>query len=152
MRSIRFTDDEVRRALSDDWMIVRSMDPQPWRSKGCLLWGADKQNHHGFQKEDLGCGLPHPVWSLRCPYGKVGETLFVKEAFQAIDNELYFRATDDVPGPWRPSVHLTQKLARLKISISQIEVIGPKNMPDVKHVVGELPARWCWLISFVPEQ
>ncbi len=66
-----------------------------------------------------------------CPYGKPGDILYVREAF---DITLYFdgglevlyRADcDEVKcraGKWKPSIHMPKKLSRIKLEIKEIGV------------------------------
>lgn len=65
----------------------------------------------------------------RCPFGQVGDRIFVKETWlqsdQAFDyGRVFYRATDkDEPGDvWRSSVHMPQWASRLTLEVTGVRV------------------------------
>lgn len=71
-------------------------------------------------------------WESECPYGLVGDQLWVREAFYFIgeSGETFFRATGDsdkVPpmswgGPWKPSIHMPRRCSRIQLEVSGVRV------------------------------
>ncbi len=67
-------------------------------------------------------------WRLsRCPF-EVGQDLWVRETWLQCDDMLgdgtvYYRADgEDIPGPWRPSIHMPRKFCRLTLRVTGVRV------------------------------
>lgn len=64
----------------------------------------------------------------KCRYGKPGSRLWVREALvrrlpAAGPCVVHYRATEpDVPGPWRPSIHMARMDSRINLEITGIRV------------------------------
>jgi hypothetical protein len=69
-------------------------------------------------------GSDRPV----CPYGRIGDQLWVREAWapKAIDPEcttVAYRATDDeCNGPWKPSIHMPRWASRILLEVTGVRV------------------------------
>jgi hypothetical protein len=66
-------------------------------------------------------------WHLWCPYGKVGDRLWVRETWQtdAEQRGLAYRSTDSKLNediPWKPSIHMPRWASRLTLEITDIRV------------------------------
>lgn len=86
----------------------------------------------------LASGEGHP--RIRCPYGKPGDRLWVREAFAP----RYFddgkpgyradwdgRAADLVREPkWKPSIHMPRELSRITLEITDVRVEGLQDISD----------------------
>ncbi len=72
---------------------------------------------------------------FRCPYGAVGEFLWVRETWAQLDGEIIFRA--DRPGkrapfglPWKPSIFMPRGICRLEL---QIRAISVQRLEDISE-------------------
>lgn len=132
-RPILFSGEMVRALLSGaKTQTRRAMKPQPKGSvifDGCWL--------------DSGYGEAGDT-AIRCPYGKVGDRLWVKETWQhegdphsfQARNIVFYRADylDDPHGPdgenssdgryrfWRPSIHMPRAASRITLEITDVRV------------------------------
>lgn len=80
--------------------------------------------------------------SVRCPYGTVGDRLWVRETF-GIDPfgnmpghlELLYRATSkidpDYPVKWKPSIHMPRWASRITLEITDVRV---ERLQDISKV------------------
>jgi len=64
-------------------------------------------------------------WSLKCPYGKPGDKLWVRETWAIEDEYPIYRADlndwSHISGlRWRPSIHMPRKASRLTLEIINI--------------------------------
>jgi hypothetical protein len=94
----------------------------------------------GISSEDLqicisGGGPQH--MPIRCPYGKVGDVLWVRETwgYDADPNHLAFKADDIrldcvMGGTWTPSIHMPKKFARIWLKVTSVRV---ERLHDIKH-------------------
>lgn len=94
-------------------------------------WADDRSKVHGpewcvFSEEyqEEGC---IPIG--QCPYGKVGDLLWVRETFGTdLDGEFFYRATDtegcgdDLDDPWKKSIHMPRKASRITLEIAAIRI------------------------------
>lgn len=87
-------------------------------------------------KQTLACieaGIMKGIETL-CPYGKIGDVLWVREAFSKIrfeddtidyvfkaDGDFYRKGMDDFEG-WKPSIHMPFEAARLFLQVTNIRV------------------------------
>ena len=104
---------------------------------------------HGMFRHTDG-KLYRKSWDDKCPYGKPGDQLWVREVFRVYDSSKecacydecrcakyhgspIYRATDELAvGPWRPSIHMPRKFSRITLEITGIRVerlqaIGPAD-------------------------
>lgn len=101
-------------------------DAKHWVPDGGVWWCVEN---------DLPCG------PFRCPYGKPGERLWVRETFKPIPamrpsgyfsnpkligKDYWYRATDDLPtwgeGPWKPSIFMPRVASRITLEITDVRV------------------------------
>ena len=97
--------------------------------------GAEIDGLHAYTKSSGG------VWSAKCPFGKVGDRLYVRETFACFDADWIFpgRPHDLKDGPWenvvysateakiprgtkRPSIHMPRWASRITLEITDIRV------------------------------
>ncbi len=70
----------------------------------------------------------------RCPYGKPGDRLWVKETFHPmphLNSKAYFRATDPlVGGKWTPSIYMPRSLSRIDLEVTRVDVERLREMSN----------------------
>ncbi|OAM15255.1 hypothetical protein A7P85_08725 [Eikenella corrodens] len=81
----------------------------------------DKKNGNCFSERG-----PESQITYRCPYGQVGDRLWVREAW-AVHPEtgsLLYRADDNAPENtrWKPSIHMPRKHSRILLEMTSIRV------------------------------
>jgi hypothetical protein len=103
-----------------------------------------RNGYHWFRPHDFdaphnlqGNGDPVPNYGIKCPYGKPGDTLWVRETWGAArefddvkpthldpDRDIFYQATDEVPGGlrWRPSIHMPRWASRLALDVASVHV------------------------------
>jgi hypothetical protein len=106
----------------------RMMKPQPTRaSTGTWFWSPNKNVHH---VGDDGM-FQIVVSAMSCPYGWVGDRLWVKETFCPTDAGFAYRASTDADGErcrrelglkWKPSIFCTRKASRITLEITAVRV------------------------------
>lgn len=59
---------------------------------------------------------------ITCPYGRVGDTLWVRETFAHRGDSVYYRATTGCAydGAWRPAIHMPRRLSRIALRITAV--------------------------------
>lgn len=63
-----------------------------------------------------------------CPYGKVGDVLWVRETFLECNNEYFYKASnmaiylDDEKLNWKPSIHMPKTACRIFLEITNARV------------------------------
>lgn len=90
-----------------------------------------------------------------CPYGQVGEELWVRETFcykyddkKGYLDEYYYRATtpdvrhvDSVEkSPWKPSIHMPRKASRIQLRITDINI---ERLQDLSPEDAEREGVFC---------
>lgn len=69
-----------------------------------------------------------PEWYLTyCPYGQVGDRLWVRETCVIHENKAWYRASGPLPvldyaWKWRPSIHMPRWASRLTLEITGVRV------------------------------
>lgn len=102
---------------------------------------------------------------IPCPYGQVGDRLWVREAW-AVHPEtgsLLYRADDDAPENtrWKPSIHMPRKHSRILLEVVGIKVErlqaisredaqaeGTDNYPGTNCPIDKFFNYWCYLNGF----
>lgn len=61
-----------------------------------------------------------------CPYGQVGDQLWVREAFcdatDGLHGRVLYRATGDTACKWKPSIHMFRHQSRITLEITNVRV------------------------------
>lgn len=117
----------------------RIVKPQPERNdKGTLMWGTGRRT--GMQRFGVdGLDVPPGVFA-RCPYGKPGDRLWVREAFMHEPADYCWEASVSIPcrpavttyradypnsqpgEGWKPSIHMPRALSRITLEITAVRV------------------------------
>ena len=83
---------------------------------------------------------------FKCPYGKPGDRLWVRETFMPMPHlnaKVFYRATDRlVGGRWRPSIFMPRALSRITLEIT---AIGCEPLNDISENDA------CWEGIQIPE-
>ncbi|WP_165856768.1 hypothetical protein [Marinobacter sp. JSM 1782161] len=120
----------------------RILKPQPWEEYGSLLgpsmYAPTVIDQHGCEHPGLevyGAYTEDGEFAVKCPYGKPGDRLWVREAFRSrrVDNlpgDVAYRA--DHPGAktvpnsyghsWKPSIHMPRWASRITLEITDVRV------------------------------
>lgn len=60
-------------------------------------------------------------WEVRCPYGEIGDVLWVRETF-CFDGENYIFKPNGKPYRWKPSIFMPKDAARIWLRITNVRV------------------------------
>jgi hypothetical protein len=131
-RPILFNGDMVRAILSGQKTQTRrfmKVQPEPSETRPGDYWFPS--NH--FQSM-VHVGSDHEILSECCPFGKVGDRLWVREAFACglcTKTNLAYRATHkpedleegfDEQIKWKPSIHMPRSACRIILEITDIRI------------------------------
>jgi hypothetical protein len=141
----------------------RVVKPQPVYDHGAwCVPGFTCNTEHGFKESVL-------LSSFRCPYGKPGDRLWVRETF-AVDYEVgegtrgqippvvFYRATDKETNwtsgktPWKPSIHMPRKYSRITLEIVSVRVERLQDITedDAKSEgCNEIVSKWWQWFGYV---
>lgn len=66
------------------------------------------------------------AYRIKLPY-KVGDILYVRETWARVDNEIVYRADDEIPEAWHltawlPSIHMPKEAARIFLRVTDVRV------------------------------
>ena len=134
----------------------RVVKPQPDVSEGyggCTRLMFKKRNGEALLNEAL--NAPSPLlYPLLCPYGDVGDRLWVRETWSMGGNGPFFKATDSdgtVHVAWRPSIHMPRWASRLSLEVTGVRVERVEDITEddalaegcfnEKENDGELPSQ-----------
>lgn len=89
--------------------------------------------HHWIDPENTENQTPF----FSCPYGKVGDRLWVRETWAEEEHEgkAVYRATDEghfpiVDGKWKPSIHMPRWASRITLEITAVRVERLKDISE----------------------
>lgn len=119
------------------------------------------------QPRRVDCGVPFgdgPAWAhaepgsavIRCPYGKRGDRLWVRESFcdarQAAAGRVLYRASGDTACCWKPSIHMPRACSRIALDVTGVRVerlhqisrgdAMAEGCPFANMQNGESPVLW----------
>ena len=124
-RPIIFSTDMVRAILDGRKTQTRRIlkyapIPEPARF---IKWSS---NEYAPQSNSGKMFLERSWRPRKCPYGQVGDRLWVRETF-ALDEDdqvvVFYRATDhETCGPWKPSIFMPRWASRIDLQITKIKV------------------------------
>jgi len=110
----------------------RVVKPQPPKgcedNEPCIDW-CDYDHKKGFQRCYASWETvfhPDGFHTVVCPYGKVGDVLWVRETFMESDGEYFYKADYDADDrkyiSWKPSLFMPKSAARIFLKITNIRV------------------------------
>ncbi len=64
------------------------------------------------------------TWGVKCPYGKPGDQLWVRETWNGTKNTgFYYRADPGTcAGKWKPSIHMPRHASRMYLGIINVRI------------------------------
>jgi hypothetical protein len=119
--------------------IVKAKDSDP---KRCITLSMLMANVYEWRLQDgrwFGIdGYDTPVCA-DCPYGAVGDRLWVRETFAiCADNNIFYKA-DGKPDPWdgikwKPSIHMPRRASRITIEITGVRTERLNDITEVDAI------------------
>jgi len=77
------------------------------------------------------------TFKFKCPYGKIGDVLWVRETWRGIDQETggfryEYKATEKINliDKWKPSIYMPREAARLFLEITDVRVERLQDISD----------------------
>lgn len=126
MRPILFSAPMVRALLADRKTMTRRAikKPEPTLFPDWFA-SASWEPDFGLVVKDKD-GKGRGTWTRECPYGQPGDILWVRETFATDDGKTFwYRADGETYNhglPWKPSIHMPYKAARIFLQIKDIRV------------------------------
>lgn len=139
-RGILYTPDNIR-AVRDrrKWQTRRIISPQPERiQEGCYDWYQRDKRLRWNQFTDA-------EFVARCPYGVVGDRLYVKEGFYAeSDTTVHYRLDgwqyeDGAGKGWTSALFMPKKYARLWLEITDVRVERLQDISEADAIAEGIP-------------
>lgn len=132
------TADEVRAIFAGrKTQLRRPLKQQP--PQGCRFWEYDNWRglYARFKEQE---GQDHAMWTVRCPHGQSGSTLWVRETW-SVDHAngipfYIYKAKREVAYRWRPSSNMPREACRLLLTVKNVRVEHRRDDP------------WVWVIEF----
>jgi len=127
-RPIIFSTDSVESILDGRKIMTRRViKPQP-------IWVGDP--YVPFKTQDA-----DPKGIIDCPYGKPGDLLWVRETWRPEqDGEISFKADFSCDGPWKPSIHMPKKCARIWLKVTGVRV---ERLQDISELDAGKEGIYC---------
>lgn len=84
-----------------------------------------------YKKEFVDAGM----WGSKCPYGKPGDILWVRESFGRYKSgEIVYKADKTeatiIGNPWKPSIHMPKDAARIWLEVTEVRVEKLHSISD----------------------
>ena len=76
---------------------------------------------------------PKGVIEKKCPFGQVGDVLWIRETWQNSDNNVYYHYKADFTEPgkgWKPSIFMPKDAARIWLKITNVRVERLNEISD----------------------
>lgn len=167
-RNVNFTTLEVRAALDSRInQFRRPLSHQPHAKCDTATLGLD--GIWRFSRPTArGIGVTHGEDDIRCPYGQVGDRLYVREAWRLFDASVecdhadfpcscpangtpFYKATHAVAKDekWNRSIHMPRSLSRILLEIAEIKVERLKTITRqdaARQGLVQLPATGRYVI------
>ncbi|MDH1766550.1 hypothetical protein N5D37_13030 [Comamonas aquatica] len=115
----------------------RIVKPQPVAGQGMVNAGYCGDRHLWLR--DGPCDKTDPAYEWRCPMGKPGDRIYVRETWQIAGGNtgIWYAATDsqadDGNSPvsrWSPSIHMPKSAARIWLEITSVRVERLQQITD----------------------
>ena len=95
-----------------------------------ILEGRKTQTRRVVKEQGIADALPEPWLKRMCPYGEVGDRLWVREAWSISGKKfrpggpVVYRESGKEPlgGRWRPSIHMPRAASRLMLEITEVRI------------------------------
>jgi hypothetical protein len=89
---------------------------------------------------DLTAYMDNPLYIGKCPYGQVGDRLWVRETWQSdkdktkfiykADYSEFFTCDNDILFGWKPSIHMLRRASRINLEIVDIGIERVQDIDD----------------------
>lgn len=125
----------------------RVVKPQPEKSPvRTYQWKwTPKPKHSVSWNGPVRVDCPHcSIWTKHCPYGTVGDRLWVRETHMISFGEIAYAATDQhLVGcdKWRPSIHMPRWASRLTLEITGVRVERLQEISDSDAMAEGVPCE-----------
>lgn len=120
---------QTRRAIRIDDTPISDADYKALKNQRGIPSNATNVRMLGYLKCDAPPGSATVSSRVWCPYGMIGDRLWVKEThvYRAKYDEVYYRADHPVHDPfahngWRPSIFMPRKWSRITLDILDVRV------------------------------
>lgn len=138
----------------------RVVKPQPAQGQGMVNAAYCGDRHLWLR--DGPCDETDPAYEWRCPFGKPGDRIYVRETFALHPQfaDLAYRAEgeefEDSDGAlwvpkWTPAIHMPKKLARIWLEITSVRVERLQSISKADAVcdggLHQLPATGRYVIN-----
>jgi len=126
MRPILFSGSMVRALLGDCKTMTRRAikKPEPTLFPDWFASASWEPDFGLVVKDHEGKG--RGTWTRECTYGQPGDILWVRETFATDDGETFwYRADGETYNhglPWKPSIHMPRRAARIFLQIIDVRV------------------------------
>lgn len=169
---------EMVKALLDGRKTVtrRPMKPQPEDSSLGYDWWPSNKHGSMIQVSGLGevtceykLGFIEDFIKEACPFGNVGDLIWVRETFRLYSNTdecgccdcclcppngtpLYYATHDDGESKWKPSIHMPRWASRLTLRITDVRIERVQDITEEQakaEGVNPIISQWIVPESFV---
>jgi len=146
---------EMVQAIDKDWksntrrtrgLELINLNPSDWK---LLIYGQcyvpavrNKKAKEGFGA--IFTGKESKAELIFCPYGNIGDILWVRETWGIYSNEFYYKALTaegEELCKWKPSIHMPRIAARNFLNITAIRVERLQDISE-KDAIAEGVYRW----------
>jgi len=143
-KPILFREEMIRPILAGlKWQTRRIMNPQPHLESGTMrsIIGKEETTAYWHWKDEWWWSDPQPSLIEKCPYGRVGDTLWVRETWRTHakyndlaprnlpeDAPIQYKANLSLTGSvgvnakWRPSIFMPRWASRITLQVVEVKV------------------------------
>ncbi len=146
----------------------RAMKPQPVEDNGLLWWHYSK--NEGTANNEA--GQPAKSWLQKCPYGQVGDRLWVRETlfWSTCDDGWCYQAGNDPvmletytapillkEKPAIPSIHMPREASRILLEITDVRVERLNDISEADAIAEGIEqtedwgGNWKWYQDYLSE-
>ena len=131
---ILFSTPMVQAIIEGRKMMTRRVMKEAINASGCWRPTLIKESHiDGIPRYELRSGTQYILPWFKCPYGQVGDVLWVRETFTRVSwadgttarkVHTHYKADNDLIGEhkWRPSLFMPKAACRIFLEITEIRV------------------------------
>lgn len=159
-RPILFSTEMVRAILDGRKSQTRRIiKPQPMGEKFSAFIGGydDIPKMARFWTSDLSGNNNPLIQDIKCPYGQIGDILWVRETWQRIEGDRIIYKADPIVwgGKWKPSIFMPKVASRIKLKVTNIRVERVQDITEEDAVAEGCERAIKWIhtgkIEFIDE-
>ena len=139
---ILFNTEMVKAVLSGQKTQTRrpfKVQPPDKTSNGTPYTSFQKTTLPITEGYDLTAYIDNSLYIGKCPFGQVGDRLWVRETFKGygrgeLPPKFYYRASDPDVWPhlkWTPSIHMPREASRINLEITDIRI---ERVQDITYI------------------